>query len=165
MYNYTPRQIATTYDLWCDFVKKNSQRIAQKIDCGFFLMSTEEKMYQIKRIGKYGKNRFPKNLRPPTKTQIELIKQLQKIRGLSPYQFMGLNTHKINEQLGNYQSYESYLRNRLFRLENLGFLEKVEGRYNVNRTLTERIWKFTEQGWLWTPSYEDEYPLPDEYPF
>jgi hypothetical protein len=113
---------------------------------------------------KIAKDQFPTKMRPPKRTQIELIQQLQNLRDMAPYR-IGMNTSQINNKLGNYQVYETNLRNRLFKLERLGFLVKLEDRWNKNRTLTERVWKFTEQGWSWASSYEGSYPLPDEYPF
>ena len=52
------------------------------------------------------------------------------------------NTHQLAQTLGHYQAYESYLRNRLFRLAARGVLSYEETR-GPHGTVCERRWRLS----------------------
>jgi IS1 family transposase len=84
-----------------------------------------------------------------TSSQQELVAALKRIavertetEGRGCYRHLG-NTHQIAKRLGHRQSYESYLRDRLFRLVNRGVLRFKEiGADKVTGWCRERIWFF-----------------------
>lgn len=69
-----------------------------------------------------------------TKSQIELAAELKTLLAAGP-----LNTHQIAQARGDRQSYESYLRDRLYRLEAAGLI-RSEARKGKGGAVRSRTW-------------------------
>lgn len=69
-----------------------------------------------------------------TKKQESLVNDIKKMSGIKD----GLNTHQIAVNRGDYQAYETCLRDRLFRLAGKGFLKFTEN--HKNGFVIERKW-------------------------
>ncbi len=77
-----------------------------------------------------------------TETQLGLLNQLRDILANGPK-----NTHQIAQARGDRQAYESYLRNRLFRLVHAGLLDVQTTQCSPDSGwVIERKWSLTPLG-------------------